>query len=104
MDALAERDVHLVDAEEAVGPVAVSLETKAAQATAREWRAELIRLIVGHEAERGQDQVLLAGADDRIAEAPFDDGRTCAVVERAEHIGAGPPEAVARVGEGGEPL
>ena len=38
VDALAERDVHLIDAEEAVGPVGIGLEAEAAQAVAREGR------------------------------------------------------------------
>ena len=89
---------------EAVGPVGVGLEAEAAQLVVRERQAAGGALVVGDEAEAGQQQVQLARADHRIGEAGLDDRGARAVVERAQQRGARPADPVAPVREEGQPL
>src|SRR5947209_16602009 len=99
---MARRQVDLVDAEKAVGPVGISLDAEAAQPILREQVAELIAVVVGRKAEGGQIEIGLARADYRLSEARLQHRAARAVIEQAQLLGAGRADAVARVGEEGQ--
>ena len=55
-----------------VGEVEVGLQADTAEPVERVERVEDVAAVVAHEEQRGPDQVLLALADERIAEAGFE--------------------------------
>ena len=100
VEPLAERHVDLVDAPPWIGDIAVGPEADAAQAIVVERRFENIAGAVVGEEQTREGEVMLAGADRRIAQSAVKIEGPGLEIEGFELLRTGLSEAVAGIDEG----
>ncbi len=104
MDALAVRDVELIDALQGVGNIGVGLRPQSAQTIDVERCPKNIGVVVAHERKAGERQIALPGAHKREVGAGFAHRAAGGVIEHFELRRSRLAPAVAAVDESGEPF